>query len=130
MLDLSGAMIVFTYVFLAVVGLVVGGLIVWLFMAAHPFETPEEPWRPPDPVEAAFLADEMTRRGTPLDEEAVTNLLQLHFDYLDGRARDNQTEYDRERLAAARERIRKAREAGDEEAAREAAEAEARVESR
>lgn len=78
------------YLYFGLLGLVIGGVIVWLLNAAHPFETREEPWRPPDELEAGFLAHEMSERGRPLDEETVAELLELHSAYLDGRIREEQ----------------------------------------
>ncbi len=91
------------YFFFAILGCVAGGAVVWLFIARNPFETTEEPWLPPDPLEAGFLADEMTKRGRPMDEETAAELIQLHLDYVEGRARQNLDDAKDERIAAERE---------------------------
>jgi hypothetical protein len=72
------------YFFFAVLGLVIGGLLTWLFLAEHPFESLETPGGPVDPAEASLLARQMEEAGTPIDEDTVTKLLLLHGAYVDG----------------------------------------------
>jgi hypothetical protein len=76
------------YFFFGLLGLVIGGLLTWFFLAEHPFETPETPGGPVDSVEASFLAGQMKSEGAPIDEATVTRLLELHGAYVDGYNRD------------------------------------------
>lgn len=76
------------YFFFGLLGLVVGGLLTWFFLAEHPFETLETPGGPVDSVEASFLAGQMESEGTPVDEATVTRLLELHGTYVEGYNRD------------------------------------------
>jgi hypothetical protein len=73
------------YLFFGLFGLVLGGATVWFLMANHPFEDKEPPPGPVDALEAGFLAQQMTERGQPMDEETVAQLLDLHTAYLEGR---------------------------------------------
>lgn len=78
------------YFFFGILGLVIGGLVAWFFMADHPFETPETPGGPVDALEAAFLASQMAAEGTDIDETAVARLLELHGAYVTGYTRDSE----------------------------------------
>jgi hypothetical protein len=78
------------YLFFGILGLVVGGLVVWFLLAEHPFESPETPGGPVDSVEASLLAKEMADDGRPIDEETITKLLELHGAYVDGVYREAQ----------------------------------------
>ena len=71
--------------FFGLLGLAVGTLVVWLLLADHPFEGPEPPLGPVDKVEATMLARAMEKRGRPVDEETVVDLIELHTAYLEGR---------------------------------------------
>lgn len=77
------------YFFFGILGLVVGGLITWFFVADHPFESRETPGGPVDALEASFLAGQMEAAGSPIDEATVTRLLELHGTYVDGWMRDH-----------------------------------------
>jgi hypothetical protein len=88
------------YFFFGLLGLVVGGLLTWFFLAEHPFESLETPGGPVDPVEASLLAGEMAAAGTPIEEAAVTRLLELHGAYVDGQIRLAQQAADSARLAS------------------------------
>jgi hypothetical protein len=85
-----------------VLGLVVGGLTAWIFLAGHPFESAETPGGPVDEVEASLLAAEMTADGRPIDEATVTKLLELHGAYVDGKIRAVQAAAEANRLEAER----------------------------
>jgi hypothetical protein len=76
------------YFFFGLLGLVIGGLMTWFFLAEHPFETLETPGGPVDSVEASFLAEQMKSEGTPVDEATVARLLELHGSYVEGRSHD------------------------------------------
>jgi hypothetical protein len=76
------------YFFFAVLGLVIGGGLTWLFLAEHPFESLETPGGPVDAAEASLLAAQMEAAGTPMDEATVTKLLLLHGAYVEGRLND------------------------------------------
>jgi hypothetical protein len=67
-----------------VLGLVIGGLTAWIFLAGHPFESIETPGGPVDAVEAALLVKQMEADGQPIDEATVITLLKLHGAYVDG----------------------------------------------
>ena len=85
-----------------VLGLVIGGLTSWVFLAGHPFESIETPGGPVDAVEASFLASEMATAGQPMDEEAIVKLLKLHGAYVDGKIRAVQAAAETARLEAER----------------------------
>jgi hypothetical protein len=76
------------YFFFGLLGLVIGGLLTWFFLAEHPFETLETPGGPVDSVEASFLAGRMESEGRPVDEATVARLLELHGTYVMGYNRD------------------------------------------
>lgn len=88
--------------FFGILGLVAGMVIVWLLESRRAFESNEEPWELPDPVEPAFIAAEMAKRGRPLAEDVVTEVLEMHLAYLDGRAAEEQVRTERETVARAR----------------------------
>ena len=85
-----------------VLGLVIGGLGAWIFLAGHPFESAETPGGPVDAVEASLLASEMTADGQPIDEATVTMLLKLHGAYVEGSIRQSQAAAEAARLEAER----------------------------
>jgi len=90
------------FFFFLVLGLVIGGLTAWIFLAGHPFESVETPGGPVDAVEAAFLAQQMEADGQPIDEATVIRLLKLHGAYVDGRIREAQAAAEAARLEAER----------------------------
>jgi hypothetical protein len=96
------------YFFFGILGLVVGGLIVWFLMADHPFESLETPGGPVDAAEVSLLAGEMADDGRPIDEETVAKLLEFHGAYVDGKIREAQAAAEAARLEAARGRMREA----------------------
>ncbi len=85
-----------------ILGLVIGGLTAWIFLAGHPFESVETPGGPVDEVEAALLASEMAADGQPIDEATVARVLKLHGAYVDGRIREAQAAAETVRLEAER----------------------------
>jgi hypothetical protein len=87
-----------------VLGLVIGGLTAWIFLADHPFESSETPGGPVDEVEASLLATEMAADGLPIDEATVVKLLKLHGAYVDGKMRAAQTDAETKRMDAERTR--------------------------
>ena len=94
------------YFFFGVLGLVVGGLVVWFLLAEHPFEVPEELAGPVDSVETALIAHEMASRGRPVDEAAVNEVLEIHAAYLEGRFESEHERAERERQRAERAALR------------------------
>jgi hypothetical protein len=92
------------YLFFGIVGLVVGGMVVWFLLAEHPFESMETPGGPVDAVEASLLAKEMADDGQPIDEDTITKLLELHGAYVDGVFRETQNAAETARLESDRTR--------------------------
>jgi len=90
------------YFFFGLLGLAVGALVVWLLLAEHPFEGPEPPIGPVDKVEATLLARALAKRGRPVDEETVVDLIELHTAYLEGRISDELALTEADRIEAAR----------------------------
>lgn len=90
------------YLLFGLVGLLGGGLTIWFIMAQHPFENTEPPVGPVDQLEAPFLAKEMTDRGRPIEEETVTQLLDLHTAYVEGRLAEERSRTEAIRLEAER----------------------------
>ena len=78
------------YFFFGLLGLVIGGLLVWFFLADHPFESFETPGGPVDTVEASLLAKELKADGVSIDEATIIRLLNLHGAYVDGKIREAQ----------------------------------------
>jgi hypothetical protein len=78
------------YFFFSILGLLIGGLLTWFFLADHPFESLEVPGGPVDEAEGPLLAKEMAADGYPIDEDIVVRLLHLHGNYVDGRIREAQ----------------------------------------
>ena len=76
------------YFFFGLLGLVIGGMLTWFFLADHPFESIETPGGPVDSVEASLLARDMAADGIPIDEATIARLLDLHGAYVDGRIRE------------------------------------------
>jgi len=76
------------YFFFGLLGLVIGGLLTWFFLADHPFEATETPGGPVDPVEVSLLAQEMEADGIAVDEATIVKLLNLHGAYVEGRIRE------------------------------------------
>lgn len=90
------------YFFFGLLGLAVGALVVWLLLADHPFEGPEPPVGPVDKVEATMIAGAMAKRGRPVDEETVVDLIELHTAYLEGRIGEELALTAADRIEAAR----------------------------
>jgi hypothetical protein len=90
------------YFFFGLLGLVIGGLLVWFFLADHPFESFETPGGPVDTVEASLLAKELKADGVSIDEATIIRLLNLHGAYVDGKIREAQAAAEAARLEAAR----------------------------
>lgn len=72
------------YFFFGLLGLAIGALVVWLLLADHPFEGPEQQVGPVDEVEATMIAGALAKRGRPVDEETVVGVIALHNAYLEG----------------------------------------------
>lgn len=90
------------YFFFGLLGLAVGAVVVWLLLADHPFEGPEPPVGPVDKVEATMIAGAMAKRGRPVDEETVVDLIELHTAYLEGRISEELALTAADRIEAAR----------------------------
>jgi hypothetical protein len=90
------------YFFFGLLGLVIGALVTWFFVADHPFESVETPGGPVDSVEASLLAGEMAADGMPIDEATIVKLLELHGTYVDGKIREAQAPSQAARLEAER----------------------------
>jgi hypothetical protein len=90
------------YLFFGIVGLVVGGLVVWFLLSEHPFESMETPGGPVDAVEASLLAKQMADDGRSIDEETIAKLLELHGAYVDGVIRETQAAAEAARLESER----------------------------
>jgi hypothetical protein len=90
------------YFFFGLLGLLVGALLTWFFLADHPFESMETPGGPVDTVEAALLVKELAADGISTDEATVVRLLNLHGDYVDGKIREAQAAADARRLETER----------------------------
>jgi hypothetical protein len=95
-------------VFCLILGMVVGGLLVWFLIADHPFESRETPGGPVDPIEAGMIALQMQEAGSTIDEATVKRVLELHTSYVVGRIREEQR---RAELDAAVEEARAAQRA-------------------
>jgi hypothetical protein len=93
------------YFFFGLVGLVIGGLLTWFFLADHPFEALETPGGPVDLLEAGLLARELAADGLVLDEATIVRLLNLHGAYVDGKIRESQAAAEAERVEADRTRL-------------------------
>ena len=78
------------YFFFGLLGLVIGGLLTWFFLADHPFESLETPGGPVDLLEAGLLATELAADGIEMDEATIVRLLNLHGAYVDGKIREAQ----------------------------------------
>lgn len=76
------------YFFFGLLGLVIGGLLTWFFLADHPFESLETPGGPVDLLEAGLLAKELAADGIEVDEATIIRLLNLHGAYVDGKIRE------------------------------------------
>ena len=72
------------YFFFGLLGFAIGAIVVWLLLADHPFEGPEQPLGPVDEVEATMIAGALAKRGRPVDEETVVDVIGLHNAYLEG----------------------------------------------
>jgi hypothetical protein len=100
------------YFFFGLLGLVIGGLLAWFFLADHPFESIETPGGPVDDVEASLLARQMEADGITIDEATIVKLLNMHGVYVDGRVREARAAAEkarREARARARAAAEKAR---------------------
>lgn len=92
------------YFFFGLLGLVIGGLLTWFFLADHPFESLETPGGPVDPVEASLLVKEIQADGVAIDEPTVVKLLDLHGAYVDGKILEVQARAEAARLEEQRKR--------------------------
>ena len=90
------------FFFFLVLGLVIGALTAWIFLAGHPFESVETPGGLVDAVEATFLVKQMEADGQPIDEATVIRLLKLHGAYVDGPFRVAQAAAEAARVEAER----------------------------
>jgi hypothetical protein len=97
------------YFFFGLLGLLIGGLLTWFFLADHPFESLETPGGPVDEVEATLLAKEMAADGYTIDEATIVRLLNLHGNYVDGKIREAQAAAETARLEEAARRGRSSR---------------------
>jgi hypothetical protein len=95
------------YFFFGLLGLVIGGLLTWFFLADHPFESLETPGGPVDLLEAGLLAKELAADGITLDEATIVKLLNLHGAYVDGQIREARAAAEAERIEADRARLHK-----------------------
>ena len=93
------------YFFFGLLGLVIGGLLTWFFLADHPFESVETPGGPVDPVEASLLAKEMAADGISIDEATIVKVLNLHGAYVDGKIPRGGAAAEAARLEAQRARL-------------------------
>jgi hypothetical protein len=93
------------YLFFGIMGLVTGGLIVWLLMAERAFEIGEVRGGPVDEAEAPLLARALAEDGHTVDEATVQKLLELHDAYFDGRIHDSLAAAESARLEAERARL-------------------------
>jgi hypothetical protein len=91
------------YFFFGLLGLVIGGLLVWFFLADHPFESLETPGGPVDTVEASLLVKELEAEGVSVDEATIIRVLNLHGAYVDGKIREAQGAAEAARLEEARQ---------------------------
>jgi hypothetical protein len=89
------------YFFFALLGLLIGALLTWFFLADHPFESLETPGGPVDEVEAGLLQQEMVADGYAIEEATIVRLLHLHGNYVDGKIREAQAAADAARIEAA-----------------------------
>jgi hypothetical protein len=89
------------YFFFALLGLMIGALLTWFFLADHPFESLEAPGGPVDEVEAGLLHREMVADGYAIEETTIVRLLHLHGNYVDGKIREAQAAADAARIEAA-----------------------------
>jgi hypothetical protein len=94
------------YFFFGLLGLVIGGLLTWFFLADHPFESIETPGGPVDSAEASLLVKELEADGVAIDEATVVTLLNLHGAYVDGKYREAQAAADTARLEAESAQLR------------------------
>jgi hypothetical protein len=94
------------YLFFGIMGIVAGGLIVWLLMAERAFEVGEVRGGPVDEAEAPLLVRALAEDGHTVDEATVHKLLELHDAYFDGRIHDSLAAAENARLEA--ERVRQA----------------------
>jgi len=101
------------YFFFGLLGLVIGGLLTWFFLADHPFESLETPGGPVDLLEAGLLAKELAADGIEIDETTIVRLLNLHGAYVDGRIREAQVAAEAERIDADLRQARQEKAGGD-----------------
>lgn len=94
------------YFFFGLLGLVIGGLLTWFFLADHPFESLETPGGPVDLLEAGLLAQEMAADGIEIEEATIIRVLNLHGAYVDGQIREAQAAAEAERIEAERSQRR------------------------
>jgi hypothetical protein len=86
------------YFFFGLLGLVIGALLTWFFLADHPFESLETPGGPVDAVEAALLVKDLGDDGITVDEPTVIRILNMHGAYVDGKIREAQAAAEAARL--------------------------------
>ncbi|HEX7490865.1 MAG TPA: hypothetical protein VF337_04075 [Candidatus Limnocylindrales bacterium] len=91
------------YFFFGILGLVIGGLLTWFFLADHPFESLETPGGPVDMAEAPLLVKELAADGINVDEPTVIRILNMHGSYVDGKIREEQAAAEAERAEALRQ---------------------------
>jgi hypothetical protein len=118
------------YLFFGIMGLVAGGLIVWLLMAERAFEAGEVRGGPVDEAEAPLLVRALAEDGHTVDEAAVQRLLELHDAYFDGRIHDSLAAAESARIQAERLRLAAAEAERRQAQARDAAAAATRAPSR
>src|ERR1035437_2469061 len=115
------------YFFFGLLGLVIGGLVTWFFLANHPFESLETPGGPVDAVEASLLVTEWAADGIAVDEPTVVRILNMHGSYVDGKIREAQAVAEAERAETQRQRKDQEEAAADAAATAAAADAAARA---
>jgi hypothetical protein len=103
------------YFFFGLLGLVIGGLLTWFFLADHPFESLETPGGPVDLLEAGLLAKELAADGIEVDEATIIRLLNLHGAYVDGKIREAEATAQDRRDEAERARLGTKEPGGDAE---------------
>jgi hypothetical protein len=91
------------YFFFGILGLVIGGLLTWFFLADHPFESLEAPGGPVDLVEASLLVKELAADGITVEEPTVVRILNMHGSYVDGKIREAQAAAEADRAEALRQ---------------------------
>jgi hypothetical protein len=101
------------YFFFGLLGLMVGSLVTWFFLADHPFESLETPGGPVDAVEAALLVKDLADDGVSVDEPTVIRILNMHGAYVDGKIREAEAAAEAARLEARQARARQRQQSGE-----------------